>query len=176
MACPCCCVAPTGCTCAVSDRFTQCVITISGVTSTNPAETEMKAICECANATVIVDLLQPVTVIPACDFDSISTQFELRGTVCQFDPVSPPFLVFPNYPRISHFGNLSQYVVRAKSNNQLQGTLDFAIHGIGPMPCKPCEDVVLALAVSSTRSNVIANVGANLRCSTVNAILTTTYQ
>lgn len=168
MACPCCCVAPTGCTCAVSDRFTQCVITITGVTSTNPAETEMKAICECANATVIVDLLQPVTVIPACDFDAISTQFELRGTVCQFDRVSPP--------RISHFGNLSQYVVRAKSNNQLQGTLDFAIHGIGPMPCKPCEDVVLALAVSSTRSNVIANVGANLRCSTVNAILTTTYQ
>lgn len=176
MACPCCCVAPTGCTCAVSDRFTQCVITISGVTSTNPAETDMRAICECANATVVVDLLGNVTIVPACEFESVITNFELRGTRCEFTPVDPPFRVFPNYPQIAHYGQLSQFVVRNKNTNALLGTLDFAIHSVGPVSCKPCEDVVQSLAVSSTRTGVIANVGANLRCNTLNAVLTTTYQ
>ena len=176
MACPCCCIPPTGCTCAVSDRFSQCVITISGVTSINPLETEMKEVCECANTTVIVDLLQPLTIVPVCDLEFFSTQFELRGTFCEFQPVSPPFLVFPNYPRIGHLGNLSQFVVRAKSTGVVQGTLDFAIHGVGPLPCKPCEDVVMLLESSVTQTNAVSNVGQNLRCNTNNAILTTTYQ
>jgi hypothetical protein len=171
MACPCCCVPPTGCTCAVSDRFTQLVFTISGISSVNPFDAFYNEICSCANGTFVVDLIDELTVLPVCEhLEGVTTAFALRGIKCEFQPASF------SQSQIGHYGQLSQFIVRNVTPSVLLFTLDFAAHSVGPLRCKPCEDVVQLLEASQTRANVIASVGQIAPCKTLDAVLTTTYQ